>query len=480
MKSESNRLKFFLLCLVLILAFSVRLYKVNSSLTDWFSWRQTDTAAVGRFLQRNNFNLLKPQYYDLSNIQSGLDNPQGLRLVEFPIYNSVFAFFAQAFSFFSFEVWARLTTILFSLLIIISLYYLLSLEFGLVEAFFGSLFFALSPFIVFYSRTVLPDMPATALTTLAILFACLYSYRQKWPWLMLSTLSFALALLVKPTVIFFSFSLFYFLLRKKQSSLAKTLSILFVSFFAFVPLALWRFYIQQFPEGVPVSEWLLTSVNTAQGLQSIFFRPAFFRWLFFERISQLILGGYLVFFLLLGVLFKPKKNRATVLTFILSGLSYLFVFQGGNVQHEYYQIIITPILAVLVGVGVGNYLKPQKKSGYLIVKTLVVLVIFTFSFLFSYYQVKPKYDEQPNLVLIADVVQSLTQPKDLIVTDSQGDTTLLYLSDRRGFPAPYKEFDQLKEIGAKYFVTQNLDYTNKVDLFSSLIFQNDKVLIFKL
>ena len=102
------------------------------------------------------------------------------------------------------------------------------------------------------------------------------------------------------------------------------------------------------------------------------------------------------------------------------------------------------------------------------------------SSLFSYYQVKNKYDEQSHLVLIADVVKSLTTQKDLIVTDSQGDTTLLYLSDRRGYPAPYKELSVLKDQGAKYFVTQDLNYKNTLLAPAELIFENDQVLIFKL
>lgn len=477
MKSN-NKLKYFLLAVVLILGIGFRLYKINNSLTEWFSWRQTDTAAVGRFLQRNNFNLLKPQYYDLSNIQSGIDNPQGLRFVEFPLYNAMFAYANRLVPALSLEVWARVITIVFSLIIIIALFAILESEFGLADAFFGSLFFAVSPYVVFYSRAILPDMPSTALAFLSVYF--LYRYlKADWFSLLLGSVFMALALLIKPMVIFFVIPALFLLFKKSHANIQKIAGSLFFLLVSLLPVLLWRSYISHFPEGVPYSQWLFTSVNTQEGLQNIFFRPSFFRWIFFERISTLLMGGYLVFFLLFGLLLETKKNLKFHYVLALSAILYLLVFQGGNVQHEYYQIMITPALSVLIGVGVGNYFR-LKKTGYLVTKIFITLIIFTASLLFSFYQVKGKYNESHNLVLVSDVVRSLTNKNDIIITDSTGDTTLLYLSDRRGYPAPYRELPELKAQGAKYFITQNLDYEQKLKDQYSLIFQNNQVLIFQL
>ena len=446
-------------------------------MTEWFSWRQSDTAAVGRFLERNDFNFLKPQYYDLSNIQSSLDNPDGLRLVEFPIYNALFAYSHELFPQLSLEVHARLFSIFFSLVIIVALFWLIEAEFGLWEAFFAGLFFALNPYVIFYSRTILPDMPATALATLGIYFA--YRYLHKGGWLILAGLCWALALLMKPTVIFFLILPLYFIWRKPNPVLKKFRDSVFLLLVAGLPLFIWRQYIHQFPEGIPFNQWLFTSVNTSEGLQSVFFKPAFFRWIFFERIASLILGGYLVFFLIFGLFFTQKKNFKLEWWFLIASLLYLFTFQGGNVQHEYYQIMITPTLSLIIGVGMGSFLR-QKKVSYLFVRILTVLVLITFSFFFSAYSVRDYYKEQPSLLLIADVVRSLTNENDQIVTDTMGDTTLLYLSDRRGYPAPYKEFPELQAMGAKYFVTQNLEYKEKLAGTYPLVFENNQFLIFAL
>jgi len=479
MKKKAAKWKYILLGFLLVVGLLVRLYRIDNSITEWFSWRQTDTAAVGRFLQKDKFNLLKPRYYDLSNIQSGEDNPHGWRMVEFPVYNASFAFLAQTFSFLSLEIWARIVTIVFSLILLVVVYLLLVNEYSLSEAFFGGLFIALSPYVVFYSRTILPEVMAISLTFLTIYFIYRY-WKKDWFSYWLAVPIYALALLVKPTAIFFLPAIIYLIVRyKKHSWLRKGVDIVVFLVLSSIPVILWRLHIQQYPEGIPWNIWLYTLVNTSGGVEKIFFRPAFFRWIFFERISNLILGGYLIFFTLMGLLMEIKTKLKLNWALAACALFYLFTFQGGNVQHEYYQIMIVPVIAYLIGTGAGYYLK-EKKAGPFWIKIVITLGIFVFALAFSFYQVKGKYNEQEDLLLIADVVRSLTHEKDLLVTDTQGDTTLLYLTNRRGFPAPYKSFEELKKQKAKFFITRDLSYKEKLVDQYDLIFENDKVLIFAL
>ena len=84
-----KKLDYFILSLILIIALLFRLYKINIPLADFHSWRQVDTAAVSRNFVKNGIDLFHPVYDDLSNVQSGIDNPLGYRMVEFPIYNAI-------------------------------------------------------------------------------------------------------------------------------------------------------------------------------------------------------------------------------------------------------------------------------------------------------------------------------------------------------------------------------------------------------
>lgn len=438
---------------ILVLAVVLRLYKITTPLVEFHSWRQADTAAVARNFVQNGINLLKPQYDDLSHLQTGKENPQGLRMVEVPIYNALIALSYKALPVFAVEVHGRFVSLLASLIIIICLFYLLWYEAGFRAAIAGSLAFAAMPFTVFYTRAVLPETTAMAFTMLG-LWAVYFAYRKKnmhLPLLLMGAISLSLGVLVKPVAIFFVLPFFYILYRAWGMAFLSKL----VSYVAAVvivgPLIWWRSYIQQFPEGIPANTWLITSVNVNGMLQPIFMRPAFFRWIFFERIGILISGIYLLPFIVSGIF---ARTRTWFLQWIIAAsFLYVFVFQGGNVQHEYYQIIILPALALLTGMGFA-YFYENARSFYGKTKAIAAAsLLFVFAWVFAFYKVEGNYYQGSDIPSIARTVQSLTDKNDKIVTDTGGDTTVLYAFNRKGAPAIYKTPPQLKELGYKYLFT---------------------------
>ena len=484
MRSKKNFEKkdWLIIFLILILALILRLYKIDIPLADFHSWRQADTAAVARNFLRFGFDLTHPRFDDLSNIQSGQENPQGYRMVEFPLYNALFAFLYKVLPIFPLEVFGRLLSILFALIIIIILYYLTFKEINRVAAFFSAFTFSIMPFFVFYTRIVLPEPMALGLGMLSIFF--LYQFTQtKNKNLMIffylsSTLFFSLSILVKPTMIFYSLPLIYLFFKKDSFYFLERFYFYLYFFVSILPIVFWRIYILNYPEGIPANDWLITSVNTATGLKNIFFRPAFFRWIFFERINNLIFGGYLTTFFIIGIIIKQK--RKFIFSFLASSIFYLLTFQGGNIQHEYYQTLILPALALFVGAGI-NFIFENKKlfiSPFFIY--FIVISLYLFSFYFSFEKIKSNYQYPKDLIIIANIVQKLTNPDDKIVTDRQGDTTLLYLMDRRGAPAIYKELPELKKLGYTYLVTQNKDYVDSLKKEYNIVFESNNFWLIKL
>ncbi|MBI4226559.1 glycosyltransferase family 39 protein, partial [Candidatus Roizmanbacteria bacterium] len=166
-----------ILFIILFLALIFRLYRISSPLADLHSWRQADTAAVARNFVKNGIDLFHPRYDDLSGRESGRENPQGYRMVEFPIYNAIIAFIYKLAPLIPVEVYGRLTTTLFSLVTIAIIYYLVFRENGSLTAIIASLTYAVFPFFVFFSRVVLPETTALASTFISILF--LYLYKEK-------------------------------------------------------------------------------------------------------------------------------------------------------------------------------------------------------------------------------------------------------------------------------------------------------------
>jgi len=483
-KRRSLFVNLLLLGFILIIGLVFRLYKINTPLADLHSWRQADTAAVARNFVEKKINLLQPRYDDFSNIQSGLENPQGYRFVEFPLYNAVIALLKKAYPPIPIHIYGRLVTIFFSLIIISVIYWLVLKESGRLAAFFASFTFAVFPFFVFFSRTVLPGTTALGLTFLAILIFHLSLTRKKslvkGIFILLAAILFASGLLVKPMVIFYSLVFLVLFYRKDRMKFLS--DPYFYCFFglSFLPLILWRLYISQFPAGVPVNQWLLYEVNTDGGLKTIFFRPSFFRWVFFERINQLIFGGYLTFFFILGIL--KKQGKFLLFSILISAFVFIFVFQGGNVQHEYYQLLILPALAIYVGLGTAHLLTTRKNYQPKIILIPTVIALYLLSFYFSFYQVRNFYHYSRDLPKIANVIQTFTNKNDKIITDTVGDTTLLYLAHRRGAPAPYKDFSSLKKEGYRYFITMKAEVIKGMKKSGKyqLIFQNNKFALFKL
>ncbi|OGK17305.1 hypothetical protein A2774_03830 [Candidatus Roizmanbacteria bacterium RIFCSPHIGHO2_01_FULL_39_12c] len=479
------RLEVYLLLIILALALATRLYKVDSPLADLHSWRQADTAAVARNFARDGIDLLHPRYDDLSGREAGIENPEGYRMVEFPIYNAITALLYKSLPVFPIEIYARLTSIFFSLLTIAVLYYLLLREEGLLTAAVGGFVYAVFPFFVFFSRVVLPETTALGLTFVSIYFLYLYTQKNISPaktiiYIIVSLLFFVAAILVKPTVVFYAVVLIYLFIKRSGLGFLKSASFYLYFILSVIPFILWRLYIKNFPAGIPVSDWLFTSVNTYEGLRTIFLRPAFFRWIFYERLNNLILGGYLSIFFLMGILRKNGKFFFPV--FLISMLSYLFIFEGGNVQHEYYQTIILPSIAIFIGLGVNFLLSLKHKLISFPLTVVTVALIFISSFFFSYYQVRSFYSVPQDLVTIAKIIKTITEPDAKIITDRTGDTTLLYLADRKGWPAYAGNLDYLKQQNYRYVVTANQDLIKdlKTNWRYSVIFQNDQFTIFKI
>ncbi|HSA84095.1 MAG TPA: hypothetical protein VLF20_04380, partial [Patescibacteria group bacterium] len=131
-----------LLFLILLGGFILRLYRFDNPIADWHSWRQSETSMVSRNFAQNGFDLLHPRMDNISNVQSGFDNPNGYFFVEFPLYNAAQAGLFSLFGIFSIEQWGRLVSIFSSTLAALFLYLIVRRHsndyIGLLSAFFYS------------------------------------------------------------------------------------------------------------------------------------------------------------------------------------------------------------------------------------------------------------------------------------------------------------------------------------------------------
>lgn len=448
MNTLINRMKtimkneYIILSILIVFGFIVRLYRIDNPVADWHSWRQADTSAVSRNYVNDGINLFYPRYDDISSIQTGIDNPTGIRMVEFPVYNALHALLFNTVGIFTLEKCGRLLTALISLLTAIFLFLLgrkhYSSKIGLLTAFF----FLFLPFNIYFSRVILPD-------PLGVLFVVsgLYFFGINNT---VSAILYAFALLQKPYLGVYLLPLIPEFLKKEK--MKQHLAFLFL---AIVPFMVWRFWTGLHPEGIPFYKWAFNG-------DKIRFHPAWFRWLFGERIGILILGTWGLVPFAFGLVEKHKQSLASSAGknkfshyFIFSALIYLVVVATANVRHDYYQILIIPPIALTLALGTSWLWKRSK---------LILIISLITMFLISWDKIKPFYQiNHPELMVVGKIVDETIPKTAKIVIPYNGDTAFLYQTKRKGWPAVDDSIDNIIERGADYYVSINLGSTDSVN-----------------
>jgi hypothetical protein len=457
---------------IIVLTIGLRLYHISYSIADWHSWRQADTAAVARNFLKFGFDPLHPRYDDLSNVQSGKENPNGWRMVEFPLYQLAGAGMKLMIPQLSIEIALRLVTIIssagtcFFLILLVTQY--LTPGVGLL----AGLLFAVLPYNVYYGRSILPESFMVFFSMLSIyLFDISIRAKKNSMWFMVfSAISAAVAILVKPMAVFFLLPVVYLFVFKV--SFRQWWKGFILAAIVLFPFWWWRVWIAQFPEGIPASDWLLNGGN-------IRFKGAWFQWLFAERISKLILGYWGVGFLVTGLVASIKKEGWFFRWFGFGALLYFVVFARGNVQHDYYQIPIVVALCIYMAKGIQTFFRMHETNK--VTTTLVVGAVSLFMLAFSWYTIRSYYWINRQEIVDAGKMADKILPKDAkVIAPYGGDTAFLYQTNRQGWPVGF-DIDKKISMGATHYVTVNNDEeTNLLAGIYTVLIRNDKFVIIDL
>lgn len=435
-------------CLVgiFVLALLLRLYKVTAPIADWHSFRQVDTASVAQIFVADGVDILHPRYHDLSNIQSGSDNPNGYRMVEVPIYQAAAALLVRLIPSLSVDVSLRMITIIASSITAVILAAIIRLLVGSLAGIAAGVLYAILPFSVFYGRVVLAEPLAVFFAVFSIwLMVLSVRTKRSAATFLLSALAASLAILIKPTAGFLLLPLGGLLVSRNGFSLRVFVHGIVLAVIAIVPFLFWRQWIAQFPEGIPVFLWLLNDGN-------IRFKGAWFNWLFAERVAKLMLGYWGTVFVGLGITLKLDKKEKWVPPLLLLGsIAYLIVFAAGNVRHDYYQILLLPVICVYAGKGIAYLLTNTNFSRVASITFLVISIGFTTAF--SWFTMRTFYWINRPEIITAGIEADKLLPKDAkVIAPYNGDTTFLYQTKRVGWPLGF-DIDKKLAQGATHYVT---------------------------
>ncbi len=454
MRKIKKHLNLLTLVLIIILGFALRLYRIDNPVADWHSWRQADTIAVTQNYLNNGIDLLKPRFNDISRYPSGLPNPEGYRMVEFPIINALTAWSYKpinAIYHLPLHTFSRLVSVIFSLGSLVFLYLIVNHFSGPLTGLIATFFMSVLPYNLYYSHTILPEIPMVFFTLVSTHFfiKSLTSNQPLTPKpLLLSAVFLSLALLLKPYALLFSIPFFYLVFKRFNWQLVKRPGLYLYTLIAITPFLLWRLWIKQFPAGIPNYIWLLNSGE-------IRFKGAFFQWLFAERLGKLILGFWGLIPFGLGLAIKPKNKEGLFYYFWALGIfAYLSIFAAGNVHHDYYQIITVPIICIFAAKGIIYLLNLGKQN---LVAYFLAVISIIFSLAFSWYHIRGYYNINHHEIIAAGKRADQLLPQDaIVVAPYQKDTAFLYQTNRQGWPLG-TEIIKKVEKGATHYVSVNFD-----------------------
>jgi 4-amino-4-deoxy-L-arabinose transferase-like glycosyltransferase len=446
--NHKRNIQYTFIVIILLLGICFRFFGIDNPVADWHSFRQADTASVARLYIKNGINLFDPRYHDISTIQSGLFNPNGYRLVEFPVYNALIAYSYKLFPLIGLETWARILSVYFTIISALAIY-LIGKRFintwgGILAAFF----FLFIPYNIYFTRVILPEPLTTAMGLLGLLFFVYSVDIDNKKLLLLSSVLFSLAILVKPFTVFYFIPLTYLLINKyKPKSISSLLFVirkyLVFSLIVLIPFFIWRYIEELHPEGIPFYKWIFNG-------DGIRFKPSFWRWIFGERLGYLILGTWGLILFATGLI--KKTNNFFIHYFLLGMFLYVSVVATANVRHDYYQTLTIPAIALTVASGALFLIK----RGYI----GIILLLFSFfvMMMVGLTKIREFYKIDHPEIIDAGVATDMLLPKNaIIIAPYNGDTAFLYQTKRTGWPYVDRPISEMIKEGAQYYVSVNYD-----------------------
>lgn len=463
--------QYFWLALIILFGLLVRLYKLDSPIADWHSWRQADTASVTRNFIKFGFNPFFPKYDDMSGVsEQPIINPAGFRFVEFPVYNilvyPLFLLFGID------DRFHRLVSIIFSLGSTVFIFFIAKKYINPAVGLLSAFAFAFLPFNVFFSRTVLPEPTFVFFSLGMVYFVDRWINKEKKSDLLAGLLFTGISFLIKPWAIFFFLPLLYLVHIKRQKKF--WIKFILFSIISILPFLFWRLWILQQPQGIPASGWLLNG-------DGIRFRPAFWKWILSERLGGEILGVTGFFLLFIGLLTRPQNGKYFFHIWAVSSFLFMVIFATGNVRHNYYQISFIPIAVIFLAKGFMDLIRGGISYIARIWTILIALLFFLLSFYLTWDKVKGFYQINNPAIVEAGKAADKILPKDAkVLAPYNGDTAFLYQINRQGFAVEALPIMELvSDYGINYYIsTTKDDKTNWViRQFTVLVDNPDFVIV---
>ena len=170
----------------------------------------------------------------------------------------------------------------------------------------------------------------------------------------------------------------------------------------------------------------------------------------------MILGFFGVLIFIFSFLKKYKReNLLFAGSFALSAIIYMSVIATGNVQHDYYQILIIPAISLFMALGGEELIKRgEKMHKFLGFSAFIVLTVLSLAL--GWNQIRFYFDINNHSIIAAgQAIDRLTPKNAKVIANYNGDTSFLYQTKREGWASFEKPLPEMINMGASYLALVN-------------------------
>jgi hypothetical protein len=464
-----------------ILAIAARFVLIDQPFIDEWSWRESDVAAIARNFLQDGFHFAWPQ------IDWAGDQP-GYVGTEFPILPFIAAL---CYKIFGIHEWvSRIQAVIFFALSLPFFFLIVRQIFGPVAALWALLFYSFAPLNIMASRCFIPDVPSLSLALIGLYFFVRWMEDRRSLAFFVSAAALSLSILIKATNAVMAVPILYLVVaavydrrRNKERrfpkppgrsgdrpslNLADHIAPLQLGAFAAIAV-------------LPSTVWYGHAYQIAQKFYPFHFfgeggiRIENANW-YFDIINRLVtssLTPLLSILALIGLFLVPREKYARVFHWWLLAMILFIAAAGYGNRHPWYQLPLVPISAVFAGqfcarvmalpafARANSYPALFMRAGF-----SLVLIAFAASAL-AYAQILYLPVAAP--FRRAGMELKKITPRDaLIVAADNGNPTLLYYAERKGWHFPEEDgmwqgasrdseqaivdLEQLRTRGASHFV----------------------------
>jgi|ERR1043166_270053 len=448
-----------------ILAIAARFVLIDQPFIDRWSWRESDVAAIARNFLQNGFHFARPQ------IDWAGDQP-GYVGTEFPVLPFIAAF---CYKIFGVHEWVGRSQAVVFFALSLPFFFLIGRRiFGPIAALWALFFYSFAPLGIMTSRCFMPDVPSLSLALIGLYFFMRWIENRQPTAFFSSAIAVSLAILIKATSVVIAAPLLYLAVaavcdRRNLAAHGRhrpplQMLALFGTI-ALLPSTLWYWHAYQIAQKFYPFHFF--------GEGGITIKNFGWYWQIAHLTFTSSLTPLLSILALMGLLLVPREKFARVFHWWLFATILFIVVVGYGNRHPWYQLPLVPISAVFAGqfcariMALPTFARPNSYPALFMRAGFSLLLIAFAACALAYAQIL--YSSVAASLRSSGLELNKITPGDaLIVAADDGNPTLFYYAERKGWHFPEEDgmwqgaphdseqaivnLEQLRGRGASYFV----------------------------